>query len=72
MENNGFDGHNFINGLAEHFRNLLVSQDAETINLLEVGANIKEKYKEQAQKGNKSCEPFLCTHGFQDAKQALL
>lgn len=50
--NNGFDGHNFINGLAEHFRNLLVSQDSETINLLEVGTNIKEKYKEQAQKGS--------------------
>src|SRR6188768_2485200 len=27
----GFDGHNFIVGLAEHYRNLLVSQDARTV-----------------------------------------
>jgi DNA polymerase-3 subunit gamma/tau len=47
--NKGFDGHNFINGLAEHIRNLLVCQDSSTISLLEVGENIKEKYKQQAQ-----------------------
>ena len=45
---NGFDGHNFINGLAEHFRNLLVCLDEQTISLLEVGTSIKEKYAEQA------------------------
>ncbi|MES2836763.1 MAG: DNA polymerase III subunit gamma/tau [Bacteroidota bacterium] len=44
---NGFDGHNFINGLAQHLRNLLVSKDEATVELLEVGSNIKEKYKEQ-------------------------
>jgi DNA polymerase-3 subunit gamma/tau len=43
----GFDGHNFINGLAEHFRNLLVCQSPETLELLLVGENIKEKYKKQ-------------------------
>ena len=43
----GFDGHNFINGLAEHFRNLLVCQNPETLELLLVGENIKEKYKKQ-------------------------
>ena len=48
--NNGFDGHNFIAGLGDHFRNLLVSKDAVTLQLLEVGANIKDKYKEQAAK----------------------
>jgi DNA polymerase-3 subunit gamma/tau len=48
----GFDGYNFINGLAEHFRNLLICQDVSTLKLLEVGENIKEKYKEQALKGN--------------------
>ncbi|MGE0562707.1 MAG: DNA polymerase III subunit gamma/tau [Flavobacteriales bacterium] len=48
----GFDGHNFINGLAEHFRNLLICQDTSTLTLLEVGENIKEKYKEQALKGS--------------------
>lgn len=48
----GFDGHNFINGLAEHFRNLLICQDVSTLKLLEVGENIKGNYKEQALKGN--------------------
>ena len=48
--NNGFDGHNFINGLAEHYRNLLVTQDTATLLLLEVGTNIREKYKEQSAK----------------------
>src|SRR3954471_14363446 len=43
--NNGFDGHNFVAGMGDHFRNLLVSKDAETLQLLEVGKNIKEKYK---------------------------
>lgn len=54
--NNGFDGNNFINGLGEHCRNLLVCKDHATIELLEVSNNIKEKYKEQASK----CQvPFL-------------
>ncbi|MCK6649643.1 MAG: DNA polymerase III subunit gamma/tau [Bacteroidia bacterium] len=48
--NNGFDGHNFIAGMGSHFRNLLVSKDNETLQLLEVGNNIKDKYKEQAGK----------------------
>lgn len=52
--NNGFDGHNFINGLGSHFRNLLVCKDATTLQLLEVGANIRDKYREQAQKCNTS------------------
>ncbi|MGB0881648.1 MAG: DNA polymerase III subunit gamma/tau [Vicingaceae bacterium] len=50
--NNGFDGHNFINGLAEHLRNLLVCQDEKTVELLEVGATIKEKYLAQAKASN--------------------
>ncbi len=45
---NGFDGHNFIVGLGGHFRNLLVCKDAITLRLLEVGDNIKLKYKEQS------------------------
>ncbi len=48
--NNGFDGHNFISGLASHFRDVLVCKDAITIQLLEVGVNIKEQYKTQAQR----------------------
>lgn len=54
--NNGFDGHNFVNGLAAHFRNLLVCKEPATLELLEVGQNIKEKYGVQA----KSCpQSFL-------------
>jgi DNA polymerase-3 subunit gamma/tau len=45
----GFDGHHFINGLGEHFRNLLVCKDVSTIKLLEVGENIRYRYSEQAQ-----------------------
>lgn len=48
--NNGFDGHNFVAGMGDHFRNLLVSKDQETLQLLEVGNNIKDKYKEQSTK----------------------
>ncbi len=44
----GFDGHNFIVGLAEHLRNLLVSQDARTTNLMEVPEAVRKKYAVQA------------------------
>lgn len=54
--NNGFDGHNFVAGMGDHFRNLLVSKDPQTLQLLEVGTNIKDKYKTQSE----SCSmPFL-------------
>ncbi|MFN4235428.1 MAG: DNA polymerase III subunit gamma/tau [Bacteroidia bacterium] len=44
----GFDGHNFLNGLMAHIRNLLVCKDVQTLILLDVGNNIKEKYKQQS------------------------
>jgi len=46
----GFDGHNFIVGLGEHFRNLLVCKDSITTELLDVGEGVREKYKLQAAK----------------------
>jgi len=46
----GFDAHHFITGLASHFRDLLVSKDPVTLPLLEVGASIRERYQQQAQK----------------------
>jgi DNA polymerase III subunit gamma/tau len=46
---NGFDGHQFIVGLGDHLRNLLVCKDQSTLSLLEVGENVKEKYKTQAE-----------------------
>ncbi len=45
---NGFDGHHFINGLASHFRDLLVSKDKETLVLLEKGKALKQQYLEQS------------------------
>jgi DNA polymerase III subunit gamma/tau len=45
---NGFEGDHFINGLAEHLRNLLVCKDAETLRLLEVGESLRERYGQQA------------------------
>jgi DNA polymerase III subunit gamma/tau len=50
----GFDGHNFIVGLSEHLRNLLVAQDARTINLMEVPDSIKKKYGEQSRAASPS------------------
>jgi DNA polymerase III subunit gamma/tau len=44
----GFDAHNFISGLASHFRDLLVSKDEATLQLMETGPSITAKYKLQA------------------------
>ena len=53
---NGFDGHHFINGLAEHLRDILVSKDESTIKLLEKGEVLKSRYLDQSKK----CElPFI-------------
>ncbi len=48
----GFDGHNFIAGLAQHFRDLLVCQHKDTISLLEVSPKNKERYLIQSQKSS--------------------
>ncbi|WP_291788961.1 DNA polymerase III subunit gamma/tau [Cecembia sp.] len=45
----GFDGHNFIVGLTEHLRDLMVSKDSATIALIQVSDSIKERYLQQAQ-----------------------
>jgi DNA polymerase III subunit gamma/tau len=45
----GFDSHNFLIGLGEHLRNLLVSKDAQTLVLLEVSENLKQRYSVQSQ-----------------------
>lgn len=46
----GFDPHNFITGLMQHFRDLLVSKNQLTVKLLEYSDNIKQQYLNQAQK----------------------
>ncbi|MBO4673636.1 MAG: DNA polymerase III subunit gamma/tau [Bacteroidaceae bacterium] len=49
----GFEGQYFITGLSSHLRNLLVSQDAQTVELIEASEEVRAKYKEQAQR----CKP---------------
>ncbi|MCR5180587.1 MAG: DNA polymerase III subunit gamma/tau [Bacteroidaceae bacterium] len=49
----GFDGAPFISGLASHLRDLLVSRDPQTTQLLEVSDDIRQRYNEQAQR----CKP---------------
>jgi len=51
---NGFDGNNFITGLASHFRNLLVGKDPSTLKLLEVSEGIRQKYLEQSKASSAS------------------
>lgn len=45
----GFDGNHFISGLSNHFRDLIICKNLETIKLLEVGEEIKNKYIQQSQ-----------------------
>lgn len=44
----GFDGEEFIAGLSEHLRNLMVSKEAKTRDLLEAGGDLNLKYQQQA------------------------
>jgi len=46
----GFDGAPFISGLAGHMRDLLVSKDPQTTQLLEVSDDIRQRYAQQAQR----------------------
>jgi DNA polymerase-3 subunit gamma/tau len=44
----GFDSHNFLVGLANHCRDLLVCKDVRTAPLLEVSESVQQKYISQA------------------------
>ena len=44
----GFDGHQFIVGLASHFRDLWMCKNEQTLKLLEVGESTQKKYAVQA------------------------
>ena len=50
--NKGFDGGLLIQGLAKHVRNVLMAKDPETLPLLEVSDQQRERYQTQA----KTCE----------------
>jgi len=54
--NKGFDGGLLIQGLAKHVRNVLMARDPQTLPLLEVSDQMRERYQDQA----KRCQiPFL-------------
>lgn len=44
----GFEPESFIQGLAEHFRNLLVCKEASTVRLLHLSGAIEQRYLQQA------------------------
>ena len=47
--NKGFDGGLLIQGLAKHVRNVMMAKDAQTLKLLEVSEQARERYQQQAQ-----------------------
>ena len=48
--NKGFDGGLLIQGLAKHVRNVLMAKDPQTLSLLEVSEQARQRFTEQAQK----------------------
>lgn len=46
---NGFDAHHFLNGFAEHLRNLMICKFPDTVKLLEVTNTVANKYNQQAE-----------------------
>lgn len=46
----GFEGHQFVGGLLEHIRNLIVASNASTVGLLEATGGMVELYKAQSMK----------------------
>ncbi|MEO0334086.1 MAG: DNA polymerase III subunit gamma/tau, partial [Bacteroidota bacterium] len=46
----GFDGHNFVVGLNEHLRNVLVCKDSATLPLLQVSDTVRSRYQQQAER----------------------
>ena len=50
----GFGAQLFVNGLSSHFRDLMVSKDAATLPLLDVGTAVAEQYARQAERCDKN------------------
>jgi DNA polymerase-3 subunit gamma/tau len=47
--NNGFEEQHFLQGFAEHLRNLMVCKHPDTLKLLELAPNVAAKFGQQAQ-----------------------
>lgn len=63
---NGFNALEYLNGLASHFRNLLVCRDPATVRLLEVGESVAARYAQQAQQ----CSPVMLIEGLKVLNEA--
>ncbi|MBQ7510450.1 MAG: DNA polymerase III subunit gamma/tau [Prevotella sp.] len=50
--NNGFDAGLLVQGLAKHVRNVLMAKDPQTLPLLEVSEQARQRYQEQAQRAD--------------------
>jgi DNA polymerase-3 subunit gamma/tau len=50
--NKGFDGGLLVQGLAKHVRNVLMAKDPQTLPLLEVSEQARQRYTEQAQRAD--------------------
>ena len=50
MINKGFDPQNFIQGMANHLRNLLLGKDQRVVDLMEVSSQLKARYTKQAER----------------------
>lgn len=57
----GFEGQNFISGLASHFRDLLVCKNPATLSLMEKGETAQRAYLEQVNQ----CPPDFCLKGIE-------
>jgi len=44
----GFDGQMFLQGLSDHFRNLLIAKDPRTLPILDISETVQNKYIEQS------------------------
>ena len=51
----GFQANHFMEGLAAHFRSLLVAHDAQTLHLLEGSDALRQRYAEQSRR----CQPRM-------------
>jgi len=69
----GFEAKDFMVGLTEHFRNLLICQSPETLKLLETSENVRQRYQEQSTQLSPSflLNAFnLCTESERQSKVA--
>jgi DNA polymerase-3 subunit gamma/tau len=48
--NKGFDPQNFIQGMANHLRNLLLGKDQRVVDLMDVSSQLKARYAKQAER----------------------